>query len=97
MKKYNHKLSKSRFVSGIQCPKKLYFDLYHPDLRPAVTEQQESLFNTGHQVGILAQQVFPEGKDASPEIYFDFSKSIQDTAEWIKDGVQTIYEAAFFF
>jgi len=88
-------ISKSRFVSGIQCSKKLFFDIYRKDLKPIISEQQELLFSTGHEIGELAQRVFPNGKDASPENYYDFSKSIQDTTDWIKSGVKTIYEAAF--
>lgn len=88
-------ISKSRFVSGIQCSKKLYFDIYRKDLKPEISEQQELLFSTGHEIGELAQSAFPNGKDASPENYYDFSKSIQDTKDWIDSDVKTIYEAAF--
>lgn len=88
-------ISKSRFVSGIQCSKKLYFDIYRKDLKPEISEQQELLFSTGHEIGVLAQSAFPNGKDASPENYYDFSKSIQDTKDWIDSDVKTIYEAAF--
>ena len=88
-------LSKSRFVSGAQCEKKLYFDLFRKDLKPPVTAQQQKLFDSGHEIGVLAQQVYPGGRDASPEHYPDFSKSLADTREWIEAGVNTIYEAAF--
>jgi hypothetical protein len=88
-------LSKSRFVSGAQCGKKLYFDLFRKDLKPIATEQQQKLFDSGHEVGALAQLVFPGGMVASPEHYPDFSKSLADTREWIQTGENTIYEAAF--
>ena len=96
MSQYKHKISKSRFVSGMQCEKKLYFDLFRGDLKPTISDQQKALFETGNQVGLLAQDAFPEGKDASPESYYDFSKSIERTSAWINEGVATIYEAAFF-
>ena len=89
-------ISKSRFVSGMQCEKKLYFDMFRGDLKPTLSEQQKALFESGTNVGELAQKVFPNGKDASPESYYDFSKSIEQTKEWITEGVTTIYEAAFF-
>ncbi len=54
-------LSKSRFVSGNQCEKKLFFDLFRRDLKPEITEEQQALFNSGHRFGELAQQVFPDG------------------------------------
>ncbi|MEI6090819.1 MAG: DUF2779 domain-containing protein [bacterium] len=97
MNSYKHKISKSRFVSGVQCEKKLYFDLFRSDLKPAVTAQQQELFDKGHLVGSLAQHFFPNGKDASPESYYDFSESIEHTAQWINEGTKTIYEAAFYF
>lgn len=88
-------ISKSRFVSGIQCEKKLYFDIFRKELKPKISEQQAALFASGHEIGAFAQKVFPNGVDASPGNYYDFSKSILDTKNWIELGVNTIYEAAF--
>lgn len=73
MTQFKHKISKSRFVSGIQCLKKLYFDMYRHDLRPGISESQEILFDSGNTIGKLAQQVFPFGKDATPNSFFDFT------------------------
>lgn len=70
--------------------------MFRGDLKPTLSEQQKALFESGTNVGELAQKVFPNGKDASPESYYDFSKSIKQTKEWITEGVTTIYEAAFF-
>ena len=88
-------LSKSRFVSGNQCEKKLFFDVFRKDLRLPVTEKQQALFDTGHRLGELAQQVFPGGKDASENIESKWSLAIERTAQWIAEGVSTIYEATF--
>ena len=88
-------LSKSRFVSGNQCEKKLYFDVYNRELKPAVSEQQQALFDSGHRVGLLAQQVFPNGKDASLNMNGDWSLVIERTKQWIEEKVTTIYEATF--
>jgi hypothetical protein len=88
-------ISKSRFVSWIQCSKKVYFDIFRKDLKPEISDTQELLFSTGHEIGLLAQSAFPNGKDASPESYYDFTPSINLTKQWINDGVETIYEAAF--
>jgi hypothetical protein len=68
-------ISKSRYVSGVQCEKKLYYDIYHKVLKIKVSEQQEELFSSGHFIGHLAQQLYPNGKDATPENYSDFSHS----------------------
>ena len=90
-------ISKSRFLSGVQCEKKLYYDLYRKDLKPPISEQQEELFSSGHFIGQLAQQLYPNGKDATPLNYADFAPSFASTINWINDGVETIYEAAFFY
>jgi hypothetical protein len=88
-------LSKSRFVSGVQCEKKLYFDLFRKDLKPPLSAAQERLFSSGNTVGELAQKAFPNGKDATYEMNGDWSLGIKRTTNWINEGVQTIYEAAF--
>ena len=90
-----HLLSKSRFLSGRQCELKLYFDLFRRDLKPPISEKQQLLFSGGHQIGKLAHSYFPDGKDASPESFYDYSESIQKTKDWIQKGETTIYEAAF--
>ena len=88
-------ISKSNFLSGTQCHKKLYFDKFRKDLIQETEESQESLFELGHEVGALARQYFPGGMDATPENYSDFSQSITNTAQWTKNKTETIYEAAF--
>ena len=88
-------ISKSRFVSGNQCEKKLYFDLFRKDLKPEITEEQQALFNTGHRFGELAQRVFPEGIDATLDMNGNWSLAIERTKQWISEGIKTIYEATF--
>lgn len=87
-------LSKSRFVSGSQCEKKLYFDV-HRNLKPPITVQQQALFDAGHALGILAQKVFPNGRDATSGINKNWSVAIELTKALIANGKETIYEAAF--
>ena len=60
-------ISKSRFVSGVQCSKKIYFEYFRKDLKLPVTEATQQIFDLGHSVGNLAQKNFPNGKDATPE------------------------------
>ncbi len=88
-------LSKSRFLSGSQCEKKLFFDIFRKELKPPITEQQQALFNTGHQIGSLAQQLFPGGRDAAQGINKEWSVAIKRTKDWLAAGVPTIYEATF--
>ena len=88
-------LSKSRFVSGIQCDKKLWFDFYRKELKPEIDDQTQAVFDLGHRIGILAQEMFPNGKDATPEDYSNLQPSIENTKKWISEKVETIYEATF--
>jgi hypothetical protein len=60
-----------------------------------LSEAQERLFSSGNTVGELAQKAFPNGKDATYEMNGDWSLGISRTKNWINEGVQTIYEAAF--
>jgi hypothetical protein len=88
-------ISKSRFLSGCQCEKKLFFDAYRKDLKPPTSEAKQAVFDTGHTVGGLAQQVYPGGKDANEDINGNWNIAINRTKQWLTEGIQTIYEATF--
>lgn len=65
-----------------------------PSLKNEVTEQSESLFNTGNQVGEYAKKLFPGGE----EIEFtpgNFDGMFQKTTALIENNTETIYEATF--
>ena len=87
-------LSKSLFMRGLQCPKSLFLDRYHPELRDEFSDSQERIFQSGTDVGMLARGVHPGGV----EIPFAGSivrQQLQRTAAEIKSGTTTMYEAAF--
>src|SRR5213593_1400000 len=54
-------LSKSRFVAGLQCHKRLYYECYEPDRRDPLDLTTKALFETGARVGIVAQGLFAGG------------------------------------
>lgn len=54
------RLSKSRIISGLQCPKRLYLEIHHPELA-ADDAGTEARFATGHAVGEIARQLHPGG------------------------------------
>jgi len=54
-------LSKSRFMAGLQCHKRLYFECYNRDLADTVDDAQQSIFDTGTDVGQLTRNVYPGG------------------------------------
>lgn len=52
-------LSKSTFLQGLQCDKRLYLYKHHYDWQDTISEHQQALFDRGHNVGKLAQSLFP--------------------------------------
>ncbi len=55
------RISKSKFVAGVQCLKRLYFQVHRPELATGSTEATEAVMEQGHQVGLVAQKAFPGG------------------------------------
>jgi len=94
MNEYVPFLSKSRFIRGMQCHKALWLQTHRPKLKEETPPERQAIFDTGHEVGILAQQLFPGGV----EVPFDgvsLSDQIEQTRRLIESGADTIYEAAF--
>ncbi len=90
-----HTLSKTTFMYGCQCPKRLWLHKKKPSLKDERTEEQEQVFARGTNVGLLAQSLFPNGVDASPPNPWSYQQSVRDTAKYIRNGHHIIYEAAF--
>lgn len=90
-----HVISKSTYIRGIQCEKSLYLNKYHPELRDEIPASRERVFATGHEVGELAQQLFPGGVDCGFEVTRSGQKSVELTENSIDEGKDVIYEAAF--
>ncbi len=90
-----HQLSKSTFIRGVQCAKSLYLHKHRPFLRDKLSAEQLAKFNRGHQIGHLAQQLFPGGVDCSPKHPSQYAKALEMTKECIEKGETIIYEAVF--
>lgn len=84
-------------MRGLKCHKCLYLNSYAKDLRDETSDSQQYKFDKGKEIGLFAQQLFPNGVDLTPENYADFSESIAKTVELIKNNERVIYEAAFQF
>ncbi len=92
-----HLLSKSTFMYGNQCMKRLWLHKFNPTVRDEEDEAQTAIFQSGTDVGLLAQQRYYGGVDASPVDAFHYQQSVYDTANLIAKGAKVIYEAAFQF
>ncbi|WP_019670809.1 DUF2779 domain-containing protein [Eudoraea adriatica] len=90
-----HLLSKSTFLRGLQCEKSLYLYKHYYELKDEVSTQQQAIFDQGTEVGLLAQELFPGGKDASPSSHFKMHEAVLKTREFLEEGETIIYEATF--
>ena len=58
---WNVRISKSKFVAGVQCLKRLYLQVHQPELAAEPDAADEAIIEQGQEVGLLAHQVFPGG------------------------------------
>jgi len=94
MKKFN--ISKSAFTKGLQCQKALYLRKHYPELEDQVSEAQQAIFDTGHNIGHLAKELFPGGVDLGAYIPGQINKVFEETGKLIQQK-QIIYEAGFSY
>lgn len=89
------KLSKSRFLAGLQCHLRLWHQCYDPELAGEVSPAQQALFDTGHEVGRLATELYPGGVRIE-EDHLHHEEAVRSTAALMQDpNVSALYEAAF--
>lgn len=72
-------LSKSTFMYGNQCEKRLYFHKFKPEYRNPPDPAQELVFAQGTDLGMLARNLFPGGLDLTPETPYQYTLSAQKT------------------
>ena len=93
----NTKLSKSKFIAGLQCLKRLHLQCYEPELAPPPDDATQAIFDQGHEVGKLAQKAFTGGVLVDEE-YRHHKEAMEHTGELLADSnIPAIYEAAFEF
>src|SRR5690349_1384674 len=87
-------VSKSRYVAGLQCLKRLYLESHAPGLRDPGSANDELLAQAGVEVGALARGRFPGGVHVDGEIAW--GEAVAVTARLLTDpAVPAIYEGAF--
>ena len=90
-------LSKSRIIRGMQCPKSLWLYTHQYDQQDQIGVGQQAIFDTGTNVGELAQELWPGGIDASEGQPYANKKCADCTQELLKQGQEVIYEATFIY
>jgi hypothetical protein len=91
------RLSKSTFIRGLQCEMSLYLYSHKYYLKDATLPSQKVAFDQGTNIGLLAQGLFPNGVDASPENHLKMIESIGKTIDFINDGNTVIYQSTFLY
>jgi len=87
-------LSKSLVIRGRQCHKSLWLHKNQPEMRDDISDAQQAIFQSGTDVGILAQQLFPGGVEV-PYKGLSHQQQVELTRAEIDQGTETIYEATF--
>lgn len=89
------RLSKSTFLYGCQCPRRLWLYKNCYKERELPDEKTLAKFSAGTDIGLQARQLFPGGIDASVDGPFFLQQSIKKTIQYIRQWHSIIYEASF--
>lgn len=81
-------LSKSKYLSGLQCPKYLWIQI-NESARIPETDPVTQLFDQGHLVGELAKRLYPGGIDILTDNFMD---NVRQTEELLKQR-KPLFEA----
>jgi len=89
------RISKSKFVAGVQCLKRVYFEVHRPELATGSTQAGEAVMEQGQQVGLEAQKAFPGGVLVAAD-HEHLDEAIRVTRELVGNvEVPAIFEATF--
>lgn len=89
------RISKSKFVAGVQCLKRLYLQVHEPGLAAERDEASKAVMEQGREVGLVAQRAFPGGVtvEAGPA---DLDRALKETRDLVaKSEAPAIFEATF--
>ena len=87
------KLSKSKFMTGRQCLKRLHMSIHAPELAAQPVESDQAIIEQGREVGLLARQMFPGGVAVESK---SREEAIRATQELIANrDAPAIFEGAF--
>lgn len=91
-----HKLSKSRFLSGYQCDKKLWLEKHRPDLKAPFSASQQRILDQGTRVGELAREHFPGGALIEAD-HLHIPEAIEETKQALQQGSSILFEGSFIY
>lgn len=86
-------ISKSRYVSGLQCDKRLWTEVHAREVIPPIDAVTQAIFDQGTEVGQLATQLFPGGIEIGRKEYR--WKLVVPATEKALTQRRPLFEAAF--
>ena len=84
-------LSKSKYISGLQCHKLLWIGINDPTMLSGYDAATQHVFDQGHMIGELAQQLYPGGIKLEQE---NIGANLRETTASLKLH-KPLFEAAF--
>ena len=84
-------LTKSRYLTGLQCSKYLWVKLNQPDKIPRHNASMQHRFNQGYLIGDFAKKLFHDGIDIPSD---DFTNNLKLTEDLLKKR-KPLFEAGF--
>ncbi|MFO0769659.1 MAG: DUF2779 domain-containing protein [Nitrospiraceae bacterium] len=92
-----YRLSKSRYLSGLQCHKRLYLEIHRPDLATPPDAATQAILDMGTDLGEWARRRFSGGRLVTAG-YRQSREALEQTATLLADPtVPAIFEGAFQF
>ncbi len=89
------RLSKSKFMCGLQCLKWLWWEVHEPDAEELeVDPATQFVFDRGTEVGELARTYVPGGVLIDVP-HRERERRLRETAEAVRNGARVLYEPAF--
>jgi hypothetical protein len=85
-------ISKSKYLAGLQCPKLLWTHYNDKAQLPETGAATQAIFDQGHEVGRLAQSLFPGGTEVAWSD--DFGAMLRSTQDMLAPR-RPLYEATF--
>jgi hypothetical protein len=86
-------ITKSKFLAGTQCLKRLYWIVHSPELAVQPDDSNQSIIEQGREVGLLARKMYPGGVTVESR---DRNQAIRMTRELIANPeIPAIFEGAF--
>ncbi|MBS3148329.1 DUF2779 domain-containing protein [Candidatus Woesearchaeota archaeon] len=82
-------ISKSKYIAGLSCPKLLWLHFNAPEKIPPFDAEAQARFDTGHEVGALAKQLYADGVEVERN-----ADSLKVTHDLVKKR-KPLFEATF--